>query len=140
MPDGFLDRCADNWRHLFAIADLTGPEWGERARKAALILEGEPEISIRVRLLEAIRQVFDEQQNLSKIPSEKLADDPALEAHTGTKWTQNTLAAILKPYGIRPKGVRIGTRTPRGYERSQFTDAWERFLKPRTSQSDGQSA
>jgi hypothetical protein len=139
MPDGFSDRCADNWRHLIAIADLAGPEWGQRARKAALSLEAEPEISMGVRVLEAIRQVFDE-QNVSKIPSEKLADDPALQAHTGTKWNQNTLAAVLRPFGIRPKSVRIGNHTPKGYERSQFIVAWERFPKPRTSQGDGESA
>jgi hypothetical protein len=102
-------------------------------------LESEPEISIRVRLLEATRQVFDG-QNLSKIASEKLAHDPVLEAHTGTKWTQNTLAAVLRQFGIRPKSVRIGNHTPKGYERSQFIDVWERYLKPRTSQGDGQIA
>src|SRR5262249_9840845 len=46
MPDGFSNRRADNWRHLFAIADLAGAEWGKRARKAAALLEGEPESSM----------------------------------------------------------------------------------------------
>jgi hypothetical protein len=91
------------------------------------------------RVLEAIRQVLDG-QNLSKISSATLVDDPALEAHTGTKWTQNTLAAVLQPFGIRPKGVRIGSHTLRGYDRSQFIREWEAYLKPRTSQGDGQSA
>ena len=139
MPDGFSSRRADNWRHLFAIADLAGLEWGQRARKVAVSLEGESETPMGVRLLEATRQVIDG-QNLSKISSATLADDPTLEAHTGIKWTPNTLAAVLRPFGIRPKSVRIGNQTPKGYERSQFTDAWERFLKPRTSQGDGQSA
>jgi len=35
MPDGILNRKADNLRPLLAIADAAGGEWPERARKAA---------------------------------------------------------------------------------------------------------
>jgi Protein of unknown function (DUF3631) len=33
-------------------------------------------------------------------------------------------ASRLRKYEIRPKTVRIGDHTPRGYERADFSDAW----------------
>jgi hypothetical protein len=35
MPAGFVNRVADNWRPLLAVADVVGGEWPERARQAA---------------------------------------------------------------------------------------------------------
>src|SRR5262249_17643995 len=35
MPDGIINRAADNLRPLLAIADAAGGEWPQRARKAA---------------------------------------------------------------------------------------------------------
>ena len=36
---------------------------------------------------------------------------------------------MLKPFGIAPEVIRLpGGGTPRGYLRSQFEDAWERYL------------
>src|SRR5262249_582335 len=39
MPEGFDNRRADNWRILFAIADLAGEEVATQAREAALKIE-----------------------------------------------------------------------------------------------------
>ena len=39
MPGGFENRRADNWRIQFAIADLAGDDWGDKARAAALKIE-----------------------------------------------------------------------------------------------------
>jgi hypothetical protein len=36
-------------------------------------------------------------------------------------------AARLRKYEIRPKVIRIGDTTPRGYERPDLRDAWKRF-------------
>ena len=41
IPSGLSDRTADAWESLFAIADLAGGDWPQRARKAALALSGE---------------------------------------------------------------------------------------------------
>jgi len=38
------------------------------------------------------------------------------------------LAGYLAPFRIRPKRIRLGARTVRGYERQQFEDAWRRYL------------
>jgi hypothetical protein len=45
-------------------------------------------------------------------------------------WKPTRLARELKSFGIYPKGIRVGDKTPKGYERSQFQDAWSRYLKP----------
>jgi hypothetical protein len=63
MPPNFDNRRADNWRLLFAIADLSsgGEEWGDMARTAAVAIEGSSETSsISVRLLVHIKRLFDE--------------------------------------------------------------------------------
>jgi len=35
---------------------------------------------------------------------------------------------MLRPYGVRPKAVRIGESTPRGYERADLHETWQRYL------------
>jgi hypothetical protein len=42
--------------------------------------------------------------------------------------TTNGLARPLRPFGITPKGIRIGATTPNGYEQASFEDAWRRYL------------
>ena len=52
------DRAADNWRPLFAIADLAGGNWPTLARQVAVRLsEGgaEQDASVRVQLLMDIK-------------------------------------------------------------------------------------
>ena len=44
------------------------------------------------------------------------------------------LAGRLRKYEIRPKTVRIGDHTPRGYERADFADAWGRYFPPLSAQ------
>ena len=46
--------------------------------------------------------------------------------------TPNQLARLLKPFGIVTNTtIRVGTRTPKGYHRHQFDEAWERYLAGR---------
>jgi putative DNA primase/helicase len=40
FPPGLRDRAQDNWSPLFAIAQLAGTAWVERANRAALLLSG----------------------------------------------------------------------------------------------------
>jgi len=40
------------------------------------------------------------------------------------------LADLLRPFGIRPKSLRHGDDVDKGYKRSDFKDAWSRYLKP----------
>lgn len=51
---------------------------------------------------------------------------------------QRTLARLLKPYGIRPRTVRLGERTPKGYRAKDFHDAWTRYAADPVSGSEAQ--
>jgi hypothetical protein len=51
------------------------------------------------------------------------------------------LALKLRKYGIRPKVLRVGDSTPRGYRREDLHDAWETYLpSPSSSEESATSA
>jgi putative DNA primase/helicase len=135
MPAEFSNRRADNWRVQFAIADLAGTDWGDKARDAAVAIERTSDSKTAgVRVLAAIKVCFD-QTMADAIGSQDLVD--TLAADTTSEWaewrggkpiTQRQLAILLKPLRIFPDRVRIGAQQVRGYQRSWFEDAWERYL------------
>lgn len=137
VPTTLNDRAADNWRPLLAIADAAGGDWPARARKAALLLSGETLIEdadVKVQLLWDLRDIFIE-RDADKLASEtivealvKLETRPWSEWRRGKPLTQNSLARLLKPFRIHPKTVRVGTDTPKGYDRADLVDAWNRYL------------
>jgi hypothetical protein len=138
-PPGFENRLKQNWRTQFAIADLAGGEWPERAREAArrlskVALDAD---SIGQRVLADIKAIFDggEPERISSADTcTKLAlnpDSPWAEWKGGKSITQPQLARLLKPFGISPEVIRmVSGGTIRGYQRSQFEEAWERYLPP----------
>ena len=48
--------------------------------------------------------------------------------NNGKPLTPRQLANLLAPYGIKPKTVRFGNNTPKGYEITQFVDVFARYL------------
>jgi hypothetical protein len=136
MPNTFGNRRADNWRLQLAIADLAGSDWGDKARAAAVAIEGKAETrSINIQLLADIKRVFDEDGGdciLGAILVAKLCEDqegPWVELNRGKPLTQTKLARMLRAYAIivdwvQPPGLNRG----RGYRRVHFEDPWERYL------------
>ena len=136
MPEAFYNRRGNNWRLLFAIADLcSGAEdWGERARAAAIKLEGAFDTNtIGVVLLIHIRRIFDEDQRdyiLSGRLVERLKEDPEApwtEWSRGKGLSQKGLADLLGRFHIFPADIRPHEQG-RGYRRAQFEEAWQRYL------------
>ncbi len=135
LPDGLHDRAADNWRPLIAIADLAGGPWPESARTAANRLSGDTEDpDIGVRLLSDIRIRF-KSKGVDRLPSKDLCQE--LGGMTGRPWadwnqdfciTENQLARLVKEFRVRPKGIRVGDKTPRGYKLADFDNAFARYL------------
>ena len=128
MPAELTNRRADNWRLQLAIAELALADWSEKARAAALKIEGKADVrTIGVRLLADIRKLFDADPAvhcmLSQIMVEKLVEDPEqpwIEYAKGKPLTQNRLAKLLGAYSIisttvHPPGLKHG----KGYYRSQ---------------------
>jgi len=136
-PDmaGLINRDADNWRPLFAIADLVGSDWPSRAREAALALTPKDSESIGPMLLGDIKAVFDD-RSVDRLSSAEICT--ALCEMEGKPWadwkgkslTANQLARLLKSFGVTSDSVRIGDRTPKGYYRHQFEEIWQRYLAP----------
>jgi hypothetical protein len=137
MPDGVVNRAADNWRPLLAIADAAGGKWPARARQAVQCLGAAAagdERSMRVLLLSDVRAIFTERR-LDRLPSAELVE--ALVAIEGRPWaewkagkpiTANGLARLLGPFGIKPGTIRTANSTPKGYQLAQFEDAFARYL------------
>jgi putative DNA primase/helicase len=135
MPDALNDRAQDNWETLLAIAEHSGPEWTEAARNAALQLSsGEEDATEAIELLRDIKEVFD-RHHVEALSSDTLAYDlremqghPWAEFKDGHAITQSGIASLLKPFKIRPRQVRIGTRRLQGYQLAQFKWAFKRYL------------
>ena len=134
------DRAEDIWEILFQIAEEAGGNWPERAMAAATSLstDDQDDDSLGVTVLGDIRKVFEkdlEEGISSKDLTKSLTDmeeSPWGEMRGGRQLTPVTLARLLKPFGIRPKNHRMGLNKTqvKGYLRSDFRDAWERYLPP----------
>jgi putative DNA primase/helicase len=137
IPETLNDRAGDNWEPLLAIADRIGGGTPARARDAALQLSGErPDDSIGEMVLSDLRDMFIE-RGVDRLTSKEicaaLAEDetrPWHEYRHAKPITQAQLARLLKRYGIHPDSVRVGDKTPKGYKRSDFDDAFQRYLSP----------
>jgi Protein of unknown function (DUF3631) len=148
--EGVRDRTMEVWRPLLAIAELDGEKWAARARRAALALTGsDDEPSLGLLLLEDARTVFGEKERLST--ADLIALLAELDESPWAEWwiddsgapnrkAARRLAHLLRPYGIRSRTVRIGDKTPKGYQREDFADSWERFLPPRPCATSATSA
>jgi hypothetical protein len=136
-PDmgGLINRTADNWRPLFAIADVIGSDWPERIREAAAVLAPREVSTYDVVLLGDIRDTYASKKT-DRLFSSQIAD--ALHEIEGRPWAEfgkakkpiskNTLARLLKEFKIVPGTVRIGEDTAKGYHLHQFADVFERYL------------
>jgi len=58
MPSGIINRTADNWTALLAVADLAGGDWPARASRAAMALTRGEDQSLGVMLLADTRGLF----------------------------------------------------------------------------------
>lgn len=133
-PDIGNDRARDNWLPLFTVSALAGGNWTNRCESAykAITVKSEPELSTQ--LLRSIHDLFQETTE-DRIASERLIfsllqdeDAPWSTCRNGGKATPHFIAQLLKPYGISSKAIRLGESTKRGYLKSQFQEAFERYL------------
>jgi putative DNA primase/helicase len=137
LPPGAFNRLADNWRPLFAIAEIAGGEWPARAAVAFAKLTAQEDAESQgtgTILLADIRQILADTQ-AARIFSKELAkslcamtDRPWPEANRGKPISENWLARRLHPFRISPKTLRIGDERAKGYEVADFTGVFERYL------------
>jgi hypothetical protein len=147
MPGGMINRAADNWLALLAIADVAGGAWPQRARKAAeaaRIAASGDEDWLEL-LLADIRDAFGQEAEMA---SADLVE--ALVAIEGHPWaemgknrkplTRHGLAYRLRPLGIITKKIGPGKTRINGYLRADFAEAFARYLPGEgDSDSDGRT-
>ncbi len=141
MPEELDDRQADNWRPLLAIANEAGGAWPNHARAAARTLAGsvvEADQTAPVQLLADLRDF------LATTPADKLAtaailrylttleDRPWAEYAQDAPLTPRQLAKLLNGFNIQGRQIRQGSATRKGYVRSDFIDAFRRYLPSET--------
>jgi Protein of unknown function (DUF3631) len=110
-----------------------GGDWPDQARMAAQRLANAVDTTSRnVRLLAAIRGVIGERNAISSadLLAALTTDDDSewKEWKAGKPLTAKQLSSVLTTFGIAPGRPVIDGRQQRGYSRSGFLDAGERYL------------
>lgn len=137
MPANAHNRLADNWRPLFAIAEVAGGDWPQRAASAFAKLTANDDSDahgIGTMLLADIKEVFtrtggDKSFSRDLVSAlNEMKERPWPEAHHGRPITETWLARKLRTFAISPKTMRIGEERLKGYVVADFQDAFARFL------------
>ncbi len=133
VPDELQDRAADSWEPLLAMADAAGGSWPSIARLAAVALGSDEDApaSVGMRLLAEIKMVFGDDDHVTTADLLRrlhdLEDAPWADWY-GSPLSGRGLAKLLGPYRVTPIKRRVHGEQSRGYFRSDFTDAWTRYV------------
>jgi hypothetical protein len=141
------DRAADTWEPLIAVAELAGGDWSELARGACRTMvaaaHDDHDGTLGERLLADLWEVFGADDRLASTAIlerlQALDESPWADLY-GRGLDARGLAKLLRPYGVKPKTIRVGSTTPRGYERADLLDPWERYTPDRNKRNKRNSA
>jgi len=138
IPDIIAARARDNWRPLLRIATHIGGGWPQRAREAAIAINGTTRaIGDVVPLLTDIREAFGTRELM---PTKELVDAMLALPEPSRDWSIAYRGREINEYYLRDrlKGLvdppanerkwRVGQRVVRGYRLAHFQDAFERYL------------
>jgi hypothetical protein len=147
LPEKLSDRAQDAAEPLLALADAAGGDWPRDARDAVVELydaRSTDQATVGVRLLGDVLRVFDDAQVMKVLDPEKgsglssgdlAAALAAIEEAPWSEWgrsakpiTANALARMLRGYDVRPDQHKMAGTNMRGYLRSDFGDAWSRYV------------
>lgn len=142
VPEGFVNRLADNWRVMLAIADAA--ELGEKARAAAVSLsKRDDEASLGVELLADGLKIMesvgvDRMKSVDLVSAlTALEERPWSEMPRTGKWiTQPQISRILKQYKIKPVPMKIaGDKMGRGYMAADLKKVLDRYAPGSTPEN-----
>lgn len=132
VPNTGNDRAEDNWLPLLTIASRLDDGWYAEAIGALKTLNkrDDDEDSDGVSLLADIRDYYAQPAVNQRVSSEDLTEyladldsSPWGDPEAG-KFSKNKVAALLKPFGIKPQDFKFSGRTLKDYERAMFSDAF----------------
>jgi hypothetical protein len=138
-PPSFLeDREAENWLPLFAIIFALNSSAIPRLEAAARILSGGKAQAVvpseGLELLSHIRGVLDGRTPISTAELLKalhaIEEAPWADWRAGKPLTAVQMAGLLRPYSIRSKQLWLNGVNVRGFERTDFEEAFRRYLPP----------
>jgi hypothetical protein len=137
LPSGLINRAADNWTPLLAIAENVGGKWPAEARKAAVVLTRNMDTSddaIGELLLRDLKPGVEKARGDKVIASKVMVGwlngmdhRPWPELNRGRPITAPRMARLLKPFNIHPILIRVGRNVIRGYAPADFEDAFARY-------------
>jgi putative DNA primase/helicase len=138
LPEKAYNRLADNWRPLFAIAEVAGGDWPRRAAAAFAKLTSADDLGahgIGTWLLADVANIFGS-SGKDKLPSSRLG--AALAEIEGRPWaefgkarkpiTPNQLATQLRRFDIHSRKLRFEEETLWGYCLDDLMEAFDRYL------------
>jgi putative DNA primase/helicase len=135
MPSGFDGRLAENYVLLFAMADLAGGDWPQRARAAAVKLSRQHAApSLGRQLLAVFYDLFSRYGSLLiNTQMEKAlpvyGDEWANYKNRGKPANKWDVAQLLRPYGIGSNVIHPrGRVADRGYRDTQFEVVFRHYL------------
>jgi hypothetical protein len=138
-PAGIVNRLAECWSPLLAIAEAAGGHWVDDARNAATTLAGvghhQDHASVGQRVLAAVYRAFGEREVLwtADLLDALNSDDeaPWVKWNNGQGVRASDLANRFRDYDIhRSADIKIAGTTRKGYRRAWFAEAWKRYLSP----------
>lgn len=146
LPPKVINRPADKWTPLFAIARAAGGNWADHAKKA---LAAQPDMSEPSKGLQLLTDIIgalmpEETHIATKELIRRLcdmADSPWPDYNFRERdldrrqIKDRQLAKLLRPYNIHPKAIRVGGVTPRGYDRKAIERAFKRYAPRDTAET-----
>ncbi len=153
IPAELNDRAQDAWEPLLAIANMAGADWPTRAWAAAVELHSRAadiaDESANLLALAHVREAFGETDRMATADLLRVLvqrDDGPWAGWWGDDLDRGHVQApaqrlrrLLAPFGVKSKTVRIDGKTPRGYERADFTDTWARHLADPSGAATGET-
>jgi Protein of unknown function (DUF3631) len=136
LPECAFNRVADNWRPLFAIAEIAGGDWPKHAADAFSKLTSSADVDaqgIGTMLLADIRDIFDrigdDPVSVADLVDAlvEMEDRPWPEFSHGKPITKVKLSRMLKRFSIVSAVKREGKTVFRGYAKNAFNDAFARY-------------
>lgn len=143
IPESLNDRAADIWEPLLALADIAGGDWPAKARRAAegLTASAYGRNPIGALLFDIYTGIAMQKSErifsrdlvdwLNAFPDRPWVDLPGLRLVDHGKRKQMTelwLAQQLRPYGVRPRTIRIGDDIAKGYVLEEMLEVFQRYM------------
>jgi Protein of unknown function (DUF3631) len=127
-PKELNARARDVWKPLLKIAENIDNLWRDKIFNAAIALsarEDNPDdISLQLRLLSDCREVMTEEFTPTKDLLMRLYSLEESPWGSMAAFNASLMATLLRNYGISSQR----TSTIRGYRKSDFYDAWNRYI------------